>query len=189
MRADAQRNRAALVAAAGEIFRARGPDVPMLEIAAAAGVGVGTLYRNFPQREALVAAVCEQGIEEVAADAPRLLAAHPADEAVELWLRRLVEFVRANRPLKLIIMRAGELPPELARLDALLTAALAGLLDAAAREGLVTDQVRPRDLLRMASGLWHIDAGPDEAARVIGMMVDGLRHPCSVKRTDRPLNL
>lgn len=184
LRADARRNRDALVAAAAEIFRTRGPDVPMLEVAEAAGVGVGTLYRNFPRRESLVAAVFQQGLEEVCNEAGRLLAEHPADEAVELWLRQLVEYVRVNRPLKLVLMRTPEvagrlpgdpLPPVLARLDALLVSALSGLLDAAARQELIGDKVQPRDLLRMASGLWHIDAEPGEAARVIGMVVDGLR--------------
>jgi AcrR family transcriptional regulator len=87
LRADARRNRDALVAAAAEIFRARGPDVSMLEAAEAAGVGVGTLYRNFPRRESLVAAVCQQGLEEVCDQAGRLLAEHPADEAAGHHLR------------------------------------------------------------------------------------------------------
>ncbi|WP_432842421.1 TetR/AcrR family transcriptional regulator [Dactylosporangium sp. CA-092794] len=189
LRADAQRNRDALLAAAAEMFRTRGPEVSMLEIAEAAGVGVGTLYRHFPQRESLVMAVYHESLTAMCDEAVQLLADHPADEAIEVWLRRMVEHVRANRALKLVIMqspalvgwsRSDPVPPLFAEADALLVATMSQLLDAAARRRRIGERAEPRDLLRTASALTQIDAGPDEAARIIGLLVDGLRHrrPC-----------
>lgn len=185
LRADAQRNRDALVAAAGEMFRTRGPEVSMLEIAEAAGVGVGTLYRHFPHRESLVMAVYHESLTAVCDEAIPLLAGHPADEAIELWLRRMVEHVRTNRPLKLILMQTPAVadwspvdpaPPLFAESDTLLVSTMSQLLDAAAQRRLIEAKAEPRDLLRTASALTQIDAGADEAARIIGLLVDGLRH-------------
>ncbi|MCW2549632.1 MAG: transcriptional regulator, partial [Mycobacterium sp.] len=74
LRADARRNRDALVRAASEVFRTRGADVALQEIAEAADLGIGTLYRHFPQREWLIAAVYEQTVEQLCAEAGELLA-------------------------------------------------------------------------------------------------------------------
>ncbi|HEX7661399.1 MAG TPA: TetR/AcrR family transcriptional regulator [Pseudonocardiaceae bacterium] len=186
LRADAQRNRDALVTAAATVFRTRGSDVSMLEIAEAAGVGVGTLYRHFPQREFLVAAVYQESLKELCAEAGDLLAQHPADQAIELWLRHLVDHVRVNLPLKLILMRTPEgakwspkgatAPPLLAESRELLLATIAELLDAAVRQGLVRPGTEPLDLLLMTMGVCHVDASAEEAGRMIGLLVNGLRY-------------
>jgi AcrR family transcriptional regulator len=184
LRADARRNREALLLAAAETFRVRGPDVSMLEIADAAGVGVGTLYRHFPQREALVLAVFRQGLEALCDEVVRLLADHPADEALELGLRRVVEHISANQALKLIITRipAGppvdRIPPQFAEANVMLTGAVSQLLDAAARRRLIGTGggADAGDLLRTVSALCRVDVRPDEAARIIHLLVDGLRY-------------
>jgi AcrR family transcriptional regulator len=94
LRADARRNRDALIRAAAEVFRTRGSDASLQEIAEEADLGIGTLYRHFPQREWLIAAVYEQTVERLCAEAGELLADNAADEAIGLWLNHFVEHVR-----------------------------------------------------------------------------------------------
>jgi AcrR family transcriptional regulator len=184
LRADARRNRDALLLAAAETFRVRGPEVSMLEIAEAARVGVGTLYRHFPQREALVLAVFRQGLEALGDEVAQLLADHPADEALELWLLRLVEHIGANQALKLILTQipsgppVDRIPPQFAEANVMLTGAVSRLLDAAARQRLIgpVGAADAGDLLRTVSALSRVDVRPDEAARIVRLLVDGLRH-------------
>lgn len=181
LRADARRNREALLLAAADTFRTRGPEVSMLEIAEAAGVGVGTLYRHFPQREALVLAVFRQGLQALCGEAVQLLADRPADVALELWLRRLAEHINTNQALKLILTQipAGpavdDIPPQFAEGNAMLGGAVAQLLDAAARQGLIGAGAEPRDLLRTVSALCRMGVPPDQIEPVIELLVDGLR--------------
>src|SRR5579859_2177269 len=87
-RADAVRNRDLLIAAAAEAFAARGADVSLEDIARGAGVGIGTLYRHFPTRDALVEAVYRHEVERLSDAAPKLLEKMPADAALEKWLHR-----------------------------------------------------------------------------------------------------
>ena len=99
MRADARRNRDALLAAAGDLFTARGVDVPLEEIARQAGVGIGTLYRNYPTRDALVEAVYRHEVETLCTGVEELRAAHdgrPAD-ALEAWMRDFAGYVARKR--------------------------------------------------------------------------------------------
>src|SRR5437870_815062 len=86
VRADARQNLNALLVAARSVFARSGVDAPAREIAAEAGVGVGTLYRHFPDRATLVAAVFTTEIDATAADAATLLAEHPAGEALDRWI-------------------------------------------------------------------------------------------------------
>jgi AcrR family transcriptional regulator len=184
LRADAQRNREALLLAAAQTFRVRGPEVSMLEIAEAAGVGVGTLYRHFPQREALVLAVFRQGLEALGDEVTHLLADHRADEALEFWLLRLVEHISANQALKLILTRipsgppVDRVPPQFAEANVMLGGAVSQLLAAAAGQHLIGagSGAEARDLLRTVSALCRADVRPEEAARIVHLLVDGLRH-------------
>src|SRR5271170_2390867 len=97
LRADAQRNREAILAAASKLFARSGTAVPLEDIAAHAGVGIATLYRNFPTRDALVEAAYRSEVAQITAAATELLAAHPPDVALELWLDRYVDYVAAKR--------------------------------------------------------------------------------------------
>src|SRR5579871_1486264 len=90
-RADSLKNRERLIAAAKDAFTRTGADAPLEAIARAAGVGIGTLYRHFPTREALLAAVYRRELMQLAEAAERLLAEKPAGEAFEAWLHRLVD--------------------------------------------------------------------------------------------------
>ena len=98
-RADAQRNVDALLSAAKDEFTAHGVDVPVRAIAARAGVGTATLYRHFPLRSDLIAAVFRREIDDVTALAARLAAMHPPVEALELWAQRYTEFVATKHGL------------------------------------------------------------------------------------------
>src|SRR3712207_6221583 len=91
LRADAQRNRDKLLAAATEAFAEQGEDVALETVAARAGVGIGTLYRHFPSRDALVVAAYQQEVDALCAAAEDLLAAWPPDEALRAWLERFAD--------------------------------------------------------------------------------------------------
>ena len=185
LRADARRNRDALIRAAAEAFRTRGSDVALQEIAEAADLGIGTLYRHFPQREWLIAAVYEQTVERLCAEAGELLAENAADEAIGLWLNHFVEHVRTHRPMTIVLKQAssdepGKPPLLLANTHALLESTIAGLLDSAAEQGLIRSDVEPMDLLRALGGLCQVNATQEQASRLIGLIVDGLRYRSSV---------
>ena len=96
-RADAKRNVASLLEAAKAVFAASGVDAPAKEISDLAGVGVGTLYRHFPQRSDLVKAVLEHEIDACAQAAPELAAAHEPGAALEQWVRRYTEFLATKQ--------------------------------------------------------------------------------------------
>ena len=179
-RSDAQRNIDALLAAAKEEFAASGVDVHVRAIAARAGVGTATLYRHFPLRSDLVAAVFRREIDACVAEAPRLAAAHEPDQALELWLQRYTEFVATKRGLA-ASLHSGD--PAFSGLKAYFEGsagpALQQLLDAAVAAGAVrADGLAPLDLLGAVSNLC-IAAPPDDpsvAHRMVGLLVDGLRH-------------
>src|SRR5580700_4695592 len=99
-RADAQRNRDRLLAAALELFTSPKAEVTLTAVAEAAGVGIGTLYRHFPTRDALAEAVYRHEVERLSDAAPRLLKKMPAGAALEEWLRRYSALIVAKRWLK-----------------------------------------------------------------------------------------
>ena len=170
-RADARRNLDAVVEAARTVFAEQGVGAPVRAIAAEAGVGIGTLYRHFPQRSDLVTAVFTQAVDACAADAPRFAAELPPGEAVAAWIRRFTEFVATKRGLA-AALHSGDpaftaLP---AYFDSRLTPALSGLLDAAVAAGEARDGVDAGELLRAVAGLSHGDGGP----QMVDLLVDGL---------------
>ncbi len=99
VRADAQRNIDALLEAALAVFATSGVDAPVREIAAKAGVGIGTVYRHFPQRSNLIAAVFRHEIDACADAASVLAAEHGPGEALALWMRRYADFIATKRGL------------------------------------------------------------------------------------------
>src|SRR5437764_12758192 len=99
LRADARRNLDGLLEAAKTVFATSGVDAPAKEIADLAGVGVGTLYRHFPQRSDLVAAVLSREIDGLAAAGPALSAAHEPGEALAKWLGRCTDLIATKRGL------------------------------------------------------------------------------------------
>ncbi|HVE29341.1 MAG TPA: helix-turn-helix domain-containing protein, partial [Mycobacteriales bacterium] len=93
LRADAQRNRDRLLAVAVRAFSQDGPDVPLDAIAREAGVGIGTLYRHFPTREALVEAAYRTELDKLCDAAPVLLTTLPPDRALRAWMDRFVDYM------------------------------------------------------------------------------------------------
>ncbi|KPV49317.1 TetR family transcriptional regulator [Kouleothrix aurantiaca] len=177
LRADAQRSADAIVDAALEVFARSGVEAPVREIAARAGVGIGTLYRRFPQRSDLIVAVFRQQVDACADAAPLLAADHQPAEALALWLQRYVDFIATKRGLA-SALHSGD--PAYASLpsyfDARLRPALQALLQAAASAGEVRGDVEPDDLLR-AVGSLCLSAQDDlaYARRMVALLVDGLR--------------
>lgn len=177
-RVDAKRNVAALLEAAKAVFAASGVDAPAKEIADLAGVGVGTLYRHFPQRSDLVKAVLEHEIDACAAAAATLAAACEPGAALEKWLRRYTEFLATKRGFA-AALHSGD-----PAFDALpgyfferTAPALGSLLEAAGATGEFRADISARDLLRAIALLCLPVAGegPAYSQRMVALLVDGLR--------------
>jgi AcrR family transcriptional regulator len=179
LRADAQRNIDALLAAAKAVFGTSGVDAPAKEIADLAGVGVGTLYRHFPQRSDLVKAVFQHEVDACADTAPVLAAAHTPGEALTKWLDRFTEFVATKRGLA-PALHSGD--PAFDGLPGYFTRrfepALGSLLEAAAASGEIRADVSTKDLLSAVANLClpAADAGAAYSHRMVALLVDGLRY-------------
>lgn len=178
-RADSQRNLRALLEAAVAVFRTSGVDAPVREIADRAGVGVGTLYRHFPQRADLVVAVFRNEIDACADAAPELAKTHSPTEALELWLQRYLDFINTKRGLASALYSGnpafGPLP---AYFPKRLLPALQGLLEAAAETGEVRGDIDAGDLLEAVASLARLTSGDDttQARRMVSLLADGLRY-------------
>jgi AcrR family transcriptional regulator len=178
-RADAQRNTEALLKAALAVFAKSGVDAPVREIAQKAGVGVGTVYRHFPQRSDLIVAVFRQEVDACADAAAALAAKYPPTEALSRWMLRFTEFVAAKRGLA-AALHSGDpaYEPLPAYYDGRLRPALAMLLDRAVAAGEIRAGVAPGDLLSAAVSLCRpaYDVAPDHTQRMLGLLIDGLRY-------------
>jgi len=179
LRADARRSNEALLEAALAVFTVSGVDAPVREIAAKAGVGVGTVYRSFPHRSDLVVAVFRHQVDACAEAARTLASKHRPGEALSRWMRRYVEFLAAKRGLA-AALHSGDpafqvLP---AYFDDHLRPALKSLLDAAVEAHEVRRTLAPDELLRAVGSLAMSsqDGGPDLARRMVDLLVDGMRH-------------
>ena len=178
LRADAQRNIDALLEAAKAVFVASGVDAPVREIAEKAGVGIGTIYRHFPQRSDLIVGVFRREVDACADAAAALAAAHEPGEALARWIHRYVDFISAKRGLA-AALHSGD--PAYNALPAYfqerLLPAFQALLDAAAAAGKVRGGVEPYDLLRAVASLCSAhDVGPDHVRRMVALLIDGLRY-------------
>lgn len=178
MRADASRNLDSLLHAAMNVFTELGVDAPMRTVAARAGVGVGTLYRHFPQRSDLIKAVLQREVDACAEAADNLLDTQPPGDALASWMRNLVDLVATKRGLG-PALHSGD--PAYQGLPAYilgrLMPALRGLLDAAAAAGTIRADVDAHELLLAAVSLAAPAGGGDKAQgrRMIDLLVDGLR--------------
>lgn len=180
VRADAQRNIGALLEAAAAVFAASGVDAPIREIAARAGVGIGTLYRHFPQRSDLIVAIFRREMD-ACADAARVLSSqHEPGEALRRWMQRYVDFVSTKRGLA-AALHSGDpaYEPLPAYFEQRLKPELRALLDNAAASGEVRADVEADDLLGAVSSLCMSaqgDEGLARARRMVALLTDGLRH-------------
>lgn len=179
LRADAQRNRDKLLAAGLELFTTLGPTVSLETVAKEAGVGVGTLYRHFPTREALVEAVYLTELDRLHQSATDLLAGHEPDEALALWLDEFVDYAATKRglsgALQAVIASGGD---PFAQARGKLVGALTMLVEAGQRAGTIRADVDADDVLLAGSGIFHMPEGPDwrqRARKLLGLVMDGLR--------------
>jgi AcrR family transcriptional regulator len=176
LRADARRNRERVLAAARRAFAEQGYAVPLDEIASAAGVGPGTVYRHFPTKEALFEAVSVANIEELAADARARAESTDPDLAFAGFLDRVAEQALTKRDLPDALGGAGADAVAAAVAD--MHDALGVLLAKAQEAGGVRGDVSVRDLIALLKGLLHAvrgDQDPDLGRRLLAVIRDGLR--------------
>ncbi|MHA6628768.1 TetR/AcrR family transcriptional regulator [Pseudonocardia sichuanensis] len=179
-RADARRNVDALLEAARTVFDTAGVDAPAKVITDLAGVGVGTLYRHFPQRSDLVKAVVQSGIDAVANAGPELAATCTPAEALRRWVDRYTELLGTKRGLA-SALHSGD--PAFAGLPDYfvqrLGPTLSALLDAAAAAGAIRDDIDAEDLLHAIAQLCQPvpGRGREHSRRIVGVLVDGLFAP------------
>jgi len=179
VRADAQRSEGALLEAAKAVFSEAGVDAPVREIAARAGVGIATVYRHFPQRSDLVAAVFRREVDACAAAAPALAREHEPVEALARWIRRYTGFVAAKRGLAAALHSGDPVFDALPKyFQQHLVPVLQSLLDAAVAAGQIRGDIEPYDLLRAVGNLSATkgeDAG-SHSRRMVDVLIDGLRY-------------
>jgi len=180
LRADAQRNRDKLLDAAVRAFSRGGPEVTLEAIARDAGVGIGTLYRHFPTREALVEAAYRNELARLCDVVPDLLAAGPPDQAMRIWMDRFVDYMSTKHgmadALRAVIASGGN--PFAESRDRLL-AAVTALLEAGVAAGTLRSDITPSDVLTSLSGVSMVTANqaqPDQARRILDLLIDGLRY-------------
>jgi len=181
LRADARRNRDRLLEAAVAAFsRDADAEVTLDAIAKAAGVGIGTLYRHFPTREALVEAAYRNELGKLCDSADDLLATLPPDRAVRAWMDHFVDYMTTKRgmaaALQAVIASGGD---PFAQSRTRMVAAITTLLTAGAAAGTVRADVDPADLLTSLSGVTLAAGQPaqrDQAGRLLDLLLDALRY-------------
>ncbi|HEX4060145.1 MAG TPA: TetR/AcrR family transcriptional regulator [Streptosporangiaceae bacterium] len=191
-RADAVRNQQTLLAAAAEVFAVSGVDAPIRQIAAKAGVGMGTIYRHFPTRADLITAVYRHQIQACAEAGPSLLAsAGSAFEALRQWIGLFVDFLVTKHGL------ADALQSDSSRFAVLHTYFLdrlepvcAQILDAAIDAGDIRPGIQPYELMRGIGNLC-IGRGSDpryDPGRLIELLLQGLQQTQDSKEPGTPLS-
>jgi AcrR family transcriptional regulator len=180
LRADALRNRDKLLAAATEAFSQAGEDVALEAVAARAGVGIGTLYRHFPNRDALVVAAYRQEVDALCAAAAELVAAQPGYQALRAWAERFADYIATKRSMGDALRSAASSDaPLFAETRERILHALRLLLDAGAADGTLRADVEPMDVMRVMHGIWYLPSGPewrDDVGRMLDLVIDGLRY-------------
>ncbi|HWB66478.1 MAG TPA: TetR/AcrR family transcriptional regulator [Mycobacteriales bacterium] len=182
LRADAQRNRERILEVAAKAFAQHGVEASLEEIARQAGVGVGTLYRHFPNRDLLVEAVFRRNVDQLVASADRLLETLSPVEALAQWMREFVEYVSAKRGLashlKTVVSAESDL---FVSTHERMNAAIGRLVDAAVAEGSIRPDVAAPDVLRAMAGVCmtsDLPGGEEQACRISALFMDGLKYGC-----------
>jgi len=180
-RADARRNRERLLAAARTVFASDGARASLQGVAREAGVGIGTLYRHFPSREALYTAVYEHEVDHLATMAGELRQTHEPVPALRSWLHALVALVATKTGMVSALAITAETKSAVSQATSeRLVDAIAALLDRCVADRLLRNDLAPRELLHAVIGMCLIQEAPDWQRRVatmIDVLVDGLRTP------------
>ncbi|MFE1312654.1 TetR/AcrR family transcriptional regulator [Streptomyces sp. NPDC058755] len=178
LRSDAQRNRERILEVA-LVELTRSADAPLSVIARKAGVGQGTFYRNFPNREALVLEIYRHEMRQVADSAAQLLDTRAPEQALRAWMDRLAEFAMAKAGLADAIRQATSAPGSPAKpAHTPVTSAAELLLRANEKAGTIRPGVTPEDFFLAIAGLWQLDPHEDWQARaawLLDLVLDGLR--------------
>ncbi len=180
-RADARRNYDLLLAAAAAAFAERGADdVSLEEIARRAGVGIGTLYRHFPNRQALLEAVYKDQVDGLEVLAGKLLVAESPGDALAEWVRAFVAFGRAKRSLSTaLVATIGKDSELMSACSMVLRRSTDAVLSRAQDAGAARQDVQGADIFRLTHGLiMAMDAAPSDAEqsdRLVALVIDGLR--------------
>jgi AcrR family transcriptional regulator len=178
-RADAVRNRERVLEAAKVVFSAGGPEASLEAVARTADVGIGTLYRHFPTREALFEAVYRREVQHLADLAEKLKQeAHPID-ALRQWMRSNVKFVATKKGMSAALALAAYKNSKLFSYSFdQLTRAVGGLLDRAIAAGEIRDDISSEDILRTLIGMCYVHDQPGwqtGVLRLVDVLIDGLR--------------
>ncbi len=178
-RSDAVRNRERVLEAAKAVFSAGGADASLEAVAKRAGVGIGTLYRHFPTREALFEAVYRREVDQLSELAEQLKSAASPVDALRSWLRSNVELVATKKGMIAALALVVQAPSELyAYSFDRLTKAVGTLLDRAVAAGEIRADISPEDLLRALIGMCYLHDQPGWQSTVLRLMdvfIDGLR--------------
>jgi AcrR family transcriptional regulator len=176
-RSDALKNRERLLEVAAQAFAEQGLDAAPAAIAKQAGVGVGTLYRHFPTREALIDAAYRRRLARVCEMATNLLARHSAAEATRMWMEHFLDYATAKSGMSAAlnaVIASGVDPYSDSR--ALLTDAVAALLEVGARDGSLRTDVDPDDVLLLMGGIaYSVQSGTrQQSRRLVDLLMDAL---------------
>jgi AcrR family transcriptional regulator len=175
-RADARRNYDKLVAAARAAFTEDGTSAPLEDVAQRAGVGIGTLYRHFPTRQALLEAVYVDEVEAMAHAADELSELPPWD-ALSQWLHQYVGFAATKRALNEALVETAPDSDVLGACRTALTGAGTKLLDRAQRAGVVRADAQFTDVVRMVAGIAMVPTtDAEQQERLLDLALDGLRY-------------
>ena len=189
MRADGQRKLASVVQAATEVFAASGVDAPVREIAEKAGVGLGTVYRHFPKRSDLIAAVMQTQVDACADAASAFAKKYEPGDALARWLHRFMDFLGTKRGLA-AALHSGD--PAYNALPSYfmqrMHEALGNLLEAATAARDVRSGIDANDLLFTVGALCRGPNGeePRYARQMVDLLVDGLRYGPTQQKKARP---
>ncbi|MFC8124192.1 TetR/AcrR family transcriptional regulator [Streptomyces sp. NPDC057302] len=179
LRADAQRNREKILAAAVHVFTEEGLDAHFERIAREAGVGTGTLYRNFPTREALIEAAYRNEVARLCDAVPGLLAAMSPPEALRAWTRRFIDYATAKLGMAdalRAVVNLGTNP--YADSHEMIQTALSSLMDANSAAGTIRSDISPADMFAALAGIALTSAKPEQreqAERLLDLILDGLK--------------
>lgn len=178
LRADARQNRERLVQVAAQAFHDEGPEICLEEIARRAGVGVGTLYRHFPNRQALLQAVYSDQIDALLVETGALETAKSPGEAVEAWMRLILDHTLKQRGLKETLLSSGD-SPVLAECRQRVRASGDAVIVRAQEAGEVRADVQSADLLHLIHGIVRVTPqtteGLEQAHRLLSIMMAGVR--------------
>ena len=191
-RADAVRNRERVLEAAKAVFSAGGPDASLEAVAKRAGVGIGTLYRHFPTREALFEAVYRREVQQLGELAEALKSEASPVDALRRWLKSNVEFVATKKGMSAALALAMNSSSELTAYSfERLTKAVGALLERAVAAGEIRSDISPEDLLRALVGMCYLHDQPgwqNSVVRLVDVFVDGLRVHANIERATKPVS-